>query len=956
MSSDFRILGELQVLLDGRPSELGSRRQRRLLACLILRSGQSISTERLLDDLWPEEAPQTARHALHVYVSRLRTALGSERDRLQSDGIGYRLRLSAEDLDAARFERLVADGRAALAAGDPDAAQATLQGALELWRGPALGEFADEPFAAAEAVRLEQLRLATIEDRVWADLDLGKHAALTEELRELTLEQPFREVRWEQYMVALYRSGRQAEALHAYGEARLRLADELGIEPGPALQRAEQQILAQDPGLLASPRLRSAPASDSLPLQRTTFIGRERALAEAGTLLGRCRLLTLTGAPGSGKTRLAIRLATDHAGRYRDGTCFVPLAATTDPRRLEADVAQALGRPRAAPGSPSVQLHEWLHDRELLLVLDNFEQLLEAAPTVGSLLDAAPRLTILVTSRVPLLVTGEQEYHVKPLDLPPIDERVESEELGLYDAVSLLVARARAIDPEFEVTPANRVAVAHITHRLDGLPLAIELAAVRLRSLPPQGLLERLERRLPLLASNSPDAVQRHQTLRGAIAWSYDLLPPEEQRLFRRLGIFRDGFSIDAASAIAELTAAGACDGVEALLAKSLLVRPADVGEARFTMLETIREFALETLDHEGERDEVMLRHVRYYADLAEGLEPELTGEAHDDAMARISRELGNIRAALRVTDGSAALEPAVRLAASIWRFWQRSGRLSEGREWLERLLASGAIADGVRAKALVAAAGLAYWQADLVAATGGYRDALALYRVMGDRTEAAAVLCALSMTATWSGDPRMGTTLATQARGAFEALADRGGTGEALMAEGFARWQLHDYAGAQPLWSAALDIARQLGNEPLAVTQLAGLAGIEFHLGHQSEAQRLARQALSEACRLQNVALSAWLLDFIAAFAATDSPAAAVRLAGAAEASRQLAGGGMRIEDLHIPSARETAATMLEDHELEVAWELGRTWSLDQAIIAAQELQRDPQRSTPQTEPESKP
>jgi len=952
MATEYGILGELQVTQDGAPRDLGPLLQRSLLARLLIRANQPIPTERLMEELWPDEVPDTARHRLHVHISRLRSVLGDERERLTSEPSGYRLRVEPDALDASRFELLAADGRGELADGDPTAADGHFREALALWRGPALVEFADEPFASSEAARLDQLRLAALEDRFNAELALGLHGQLIEELQTLTLEQPYREVFWEQLMLALYRAGRQADALHAYGEVRTRLADELGIEPGTALKRMEQRVLAHDPTLaLEAPVAASAPVApvetpSNLPFQRTTFIGRERELAVAGQLLAASRLLTLTGAPGAGKTRMALRLASDHGHRYPDGTFFVPLASVSDPRQLEPAIAAALEAADAyddadtgdaAAGRRS--LSDRLAGRRLLLVLDNLEQVAGAAGPINRLLDGPPELSVLATSRAPLGVTGEQELMVLPMQMPPADAPADPSTIRAYDAVALLVARARAADPHFEVTPENAAAIAGITIRLDGLPLAIELGAGRLRAFTPQGLLDRLERRLPLLTSGTSDTTGRHHTLRGAIAWSYELLAADEQRLFRRLGPFVAGFTADAAAAVADQPLEATWTGIESLLAQSLLHRPVDVGEARFAMLQTLREFAVEQLELTGELEATLSRHAGYYLGLAERSQEGPSGDRANEAITILSPELEEIGAALRRCTQGGDRELGLRLAAATWRVWQAAGRITEGREWLIRLLDPPGPDATVRADALVALAGLDYWQADFRAAKEAYEEAMELYRTAGDRSGEAEVLSGMAMTATWDGEPAEGARLAAEARILFESLGARAQVGETLMAEGFALFQDQEYTAARPLWEAALAISRELGEDTLAVTQLAAVACIEYQAGAPDEATRIALDCLAQACGLDNVGLCVWMLDFVAAFTVADRPAMAVRVAGAADALRTASGGGMPIEDLHIEPARAAAERLLDPAELEQAWAEGRALSLQEAIDAARSL-----------------
>jgi predicted ATPase/DNA-binding SARP family transcriptional activator len=955
MAAEFGILGELQVTQDGVPYDLGPLRQRSLLARLLVQADRPVSSERLLEELWPDEQPEAARHRLHVHVSRLRAALGDERKRLVNDATGYRLRIEPGSLDAARFEALAAEGQGRLAAGDPAAAAGRLRSALGLWRGPALVEFADEPFARSEAARLDQLRLATCEDTFNAELALGLHDQLIEELRRLTLEQPYRETFWEQLMLALFRAGRQADALRTFGEARMRLVGDLGIEPGPSLRLMEQRILAHDqalaldlPAATTVPRRPAGPPGN-LPLQRTAFIGRERELAAAGELLAGSRLLTVTGAPGAGKTRLALQLAREHGRRFPDGTFFVSLASVSDARQLEPAAAAALEAAgvqgvadSAVAGERRTSLGDRLAGRRMLLVLDNLEQIAGAAAPIDDLLEAAPEVTVLATSRAPLGVPGEQEFPVPPMRVPPADARAEPATIGTYDAVALLAARARAADPRFEITTENASALAGITIRLDGLPLAIELGAGRLRAFTPQGLLDRLERRLALLTSGSGGDDGRHHTLRGAIAWSYGLLAAEEQRLFRRLGAFVAAFTAAAAAAVTEQPLDETWMGIESLLTQSLLYRPVDVGEARFAMLPTLREFALEQLELAGELETTLDRHAGHYLGLAEQSKGSPSGDRASEAMAVLLPELEEIAVALRRCAGGGDQELGLRLATATWRVWPAAGRLVEGREWLTRLLDGPRPDASVRADALVALAGLDYWQADFPAAMAAYEQALELYRTRGDRAAEAEVLSGMSMTATWSGNPADGARLAASARTLFESLGHRAQVGETLMAEAFALFQDQEYAASRPLWEAALSVSRDLGADAVAVTQLAAIACIEHQAGDADEATRIALDCLDQACALDNVGLCVWMLDFVAAFTVEDRPAMAVRVAGAADALRTASGGGMPIEDLHIEPARTAAAGLLEPAVLEQAWAEGRAWSLPEAIEAAHSLRSE--------------
>ncbi len=938
MDADFRILGKLEVLHDGDPIELGSPRQRALLARLLISRGEAVSADRLLEDLWRGEATESTTHSLHVYVSRLRKVLGS--DRLLRQGVGYQLCVAVHELDALRFEQLAAEGRAALARHDAEAAHSQLAEALSMWRGSALSEFADEEFARDEIVRLDQLRLATLEQRMWADLELGHHGHVVEELQGLVTRHPFRETLWEQLMLALYGAGRQGEALRTYQEARSILAGELGIEPGPALRLLEDRILAQDPSLVQTPKSVLEAGTSTLPLQRTSFIGREEELEQGAILLDESRLLTLTGPPGSGKTRLALRLAADHAQRFPDGAFFVPLAAISDPNMVDGAIARVLGL-RQVPGETAVDgIKAFFRDRCALLVLDNFEQLRPAALLVGQLLDAAPKLTIMVTSRAPLRISGEQEFPIPPLDVPPSDHVSDLGQLRSHDAVALFVARARAADPHFELTPENARAVAEITARLDGLPLAIELAAGRIKLLPPRDLLRPLERGLTVLVGGPADTSDRHRTMRNAVAWSYELLGPEEQALFRRLGVFVGGFTLDAATAVHDASDAVTLAAVDVLLSGSLLYRPVAPGRARFAMLEVIREFALEQQVDAGEAKDAAGRHAGYFCGLAESIEPQLSRDPGGTGSQRLSAEIDNLRAALRYTLEAGETDLGLNLASCLWRYWQSGDHLIEGRDWLDHLLGHPDASRESRAKGLTARAGLAYWQADYDGAMADYAEALDLYRLIGDRPNEAETLVSMSMTANWTEDTEAAEQLADRALSLFEDLGSRDGVGKILATQGFSLFRRNQIAAAQQQYEASLAIAREVGDQHMASTLLLGIAVFTFHQGMRSEGLRILLDAVDGTADMHNNHLTVWMLDFVAAMTASAAPEAAVRLSGAADAHRREAGGGMLPESLGLEDAESVAARMLTPAEMEHARSLGRAMSLDEAIGQARQLE----------------
>jgi predicted ATPase/DNA-binding SARP family transcriptional activator len=656
---EFSILGPLEVRADGRAVALGGVKPRAVLAALLLRANEPVTAERLALALWGEDAPASAGKTVQVHVSRLRHALG-EPQLLTTTPAGYILRVQPGELDVERFDELAGRGRKALDAGDAERAAVVLREALALWRGPALADLASEPFAAAEIARLEESRLAAIELRVQADLEAGRHAELASELQQLTREHPWRERLHAQLMLALYRNGRQAEALDAYARARTVLVEELGIEPGPELAELQQKVLAQDPCL--TPFLR---APSSLPAPPNRMIGREEELETVAERLDDVRLLTLTGPGGVGKTRLALETARTVEGRFADGATFVPLAPLRRAEDVASAVVSALGAVVLSGESAEDAIVRFLTPKQLLLIFDNFEHVLAAVPLVARVVEACPRVTVLATSREPLGLHAEHRHAVPTL--------------ADAGAAGLFVERARAHDPGFDEDGA----VPEICRRLDGLPLAIELAAARCALLSAREIAERLDE---ALAAGARDAPERQRTLRATIDWSHALLDEEERVAFARFAVFAGGATIRAAEAV---TGAG-LDVLERLVAKSLLVRRSFGGRTRLFMLETVRVYAAERLAEAADAAALRERHYRHYLALVrEHADNRVLSRADSAAhIALLDAEIDNVRAALWWALGSAEAGPALALTAALDRYWLRRSRYAEAIGWIDRVLA----------------------------------------------------------------------------------------------------------------------------------------------------------------------------------------------------------------------------------------------------------------------------
>jgi predicted ATPase/DNA-binding SARP family transcriptional activator len=717
------LLGELEVLDDdGREVLVAGAKLRSLLAVLALHVGRVVPADQLVDALWGEDPPAAVRNGLQGLVSKLRRTLGSPAIVATRAG-GYALDLPADAIDVQRFEGLSTAGRAAAADGDHERAVTLLTEADSLWRGDALADFLYEDFASPAAARLSELRLAALEERLDLELRLGRHVGAVVHLEALVATHPLRERLRGLLMLALYRTGRQADALRIFQEGRLLLGEELGLEPGHELRGLEAAILAQDASLDVAAVARPATVSRStgrsvIPESLTPLVGRDTELRDLRRVLADHRLVTLVGPGGVGKTRLALEVARAESAELELGGCLVELAPIGEPAGVRGAIAAALDLPDPR------RMAEVIGDRQLLLVLDNCEHVITAAAEVAEdLLRRCPRLRLIATSREGLRVGGETIWAVPPL--------------GPADAVRLFVDRAEAVGAPVDRTDDALAVISDICIRLDGLPLAIELAAARTRAFSIHQLSARLSDRFRLLTGGSRTALPRQQTLRAVVDWSYELLFEDEQRTFERLSVFPGGCDLATAEAVCadeSLAALDLDDLIRALVEKSLVLAVPRGDTLRFIQLQTLAQYGREKLAERGDAETLRNGMAAHYGRLCAESAEAFTGDIQRAWLTAMDQERDNIRAALEWAVDTDDAETALTIAGGAgWTHWL-AGTVVEGRRWLDA-------AFGCRGETSAAARGLALTGRGLIEFLDGspgrsdadLEEALAIFDSLGD-------------------------------------------------------------------------------------------------------------------------------------------------------------------------------------------------------------------------------
>jgi predicted ATPase/DNA-binding SARP family transcriptional activator len=874
---EVRLLGPFEVVVAGSPVDVPGAKRQALVACLALRPGRVVPTDTLVEALWGSDLPSAPRNAVQHHVTRLRRALGPDTIRLAADGYA----LEGAVVDAMEFEELLAAARGALRAGDARGAADTIADALALWRGPALLGLPQSLWATAEAGRLDSLRLDALEERFEAALALGEHAHLVPAIRAALEESPFRERLWGQLMLALYRSGRQADALDVFQEARQMLLEELALEPGPELRRLQEAILAHDPAIAPVP---VAPQRrGNVPASSTSFIDREAELTQVVELLRADRLVTLTGPPGVGKSRLALEAARSVESELRDGAWYVDLARAASSADVVRLVAQSLDVRGADPLARTVAR---LRETDAMLVFDSCEHVIEeTARVVEAVLRGCPGVRVLATSREALHVPGEVRLMVQPLAVPDLGS---SDTVGV-PAVELFTARARAARPGFQLTDEDAWLAAEISRLVDGLPLAIELAAARVNVLGLAEILSLVTRRLELLR-DQPATDAGRAALATLVEWSYDLLHADEKTLLHHVAVHRGG------APLAALVEAGAGHGLDemtvvellgTLVDKSIVTVSFPSAAARYDLLDTVRDYALERLATGSGLVNARKAHAEYFATLADAAHGALRGPEWRAWLGRLELERDNLWAALTYAHEASDAGIAGRLGTLAWYF-TLAERVSEGRRFVELTLATAS--DDARAPLrLELEAFLCFFateELDLAAAIEVGERALVANEPRPPQS--ALVEATLSLALAESGDGERAAVLAEQAHARLQATGDDWGIAvtsllwgqvaalagdvsrvaamaadahrhagaagfdafqvPALLLEAWVAERRRDESAAAEAYQRAFALAGDAGFADHAAFALAGLGWTAFASGDLDKAEELERRALAAA------------------------------------------------------------------------------------------------------------
>jgi predicted ATPase/DNA-binding SARP family transcriptional activator len=845
----FGLLGGTQVVGPEGEVPISGALRRRLLTRLLISSNESVRTERLLDDLWGDQIPASAESTLKSHVSLLRRALGG--GRIESQGGGYVIVVAPDELDSRLFETELLQGQELLENGAAVAAAETLGRALDRWRGPALAEVADTDWGRAVAVRLEELKATALDSWLEARLVAGESHQVVSPAEAAVAEFPLREQLWAKLITALYRSGRQADALRSYQRLRQILADELGIDPSPDMVQLERSILLQEGGAVAALGLATDPdrSPSRLPPELTSFVPRPRELADVRAGLADGGVVTLTGPGGTGKTRLAIEVGRQAADDF-ERVWLVELGGITNPAHIVREIALTIGCAERVGVDLADLVVQRLSDGTNLAILDNCEHLLEGAAAVVARLRAqAPQLRILATSRAPLDVQGETVYRVPTMSVPAGPTGIE--EAQGYEAVRLFAERATRQHHGFALTEDNCAQVVRLCARLDGLPLAIELAAARVRTLSLTDIERRLQDRFALLSNGNRTAPARQRTLRALIDWSYDLLGPEERGVLGRMSVFATSFDLAAAEAVAAdrpgTAGSGAAGQIVIALVDQGLLQPDLSGDTgRYRMLDSIREYAFERLDP-GDAQSVRAAHARHFGDLVIEAAPHFAAAGQMEWRGRLEADDENLRLALATLLDHGDPEYLLQVAAAITRYWNCRGSYGDEMALLESALDRPDASEPTRARAeALAAAGFMLFRRG---GTARAQQRLAEALMLGRRFDSARVCADALRSLAWvedrRGEPDAAAKYAEEA--VEEALLSHD---TYLISRAYdvraATRQGTDPAGARADYAEALAYCAAAGDALGRASTLNNLAILELEQGDLDRAREHYRLALT--------------------------------------------------------------------------------------------------------------
>jgi predicted ATPase/DNA-binding SARP family transcriptional activator len=905
-----------------------------LLKLLALQTSRSLHREQVLDALWPHLTPAAAANNLRKNLHYVRAALAQRGISTPVvDVRGDMVVLAPDvwiDIEAFRHRaRTARDSR-----GDPE----LYERALSMYGGDLLPEDVYEDWTEPCREEMCRLRDELLLEVARLHVTAGETGLAEDRLHELLRADPLREEAHRSLMRIYVEAGSRDKALRQYRICRELMERDLGVEPSEETEHLHREILE---GRLRGPTPAAPPTN--LPAPLTSFIGREREMADVQSLLPMTRLLTLTGAGGCGKTRLALEVARGLIEEFPDGVWLVDLAPVADPALVPATVARTLSV-RDEPGQAlSMTLVEHLRQKRLLLVLDNCEHLVTAcAQLAETALRACPGLSTLVTSREPVHVAGELIWVVPPLPAPDPDRPPSLEDLVRYESVQLFVDRARAILPGFAVGIQNGSAIARLCRRLDGIPLAIELAAAQLRTLAVEQIDARLDDGLRLLSSSSRTALPRHQTLQATLDWSHDLISEKEQTLFRRLAVFAGGFALEEAEAVCsgdEIETPEVLGLLTQLVEKSLVVAESAVqGAMRYRMLDTLRRYGWSRLAESGEATTIQRRHADTYLALAEQASEAVYGGVEQTAWwDRLDREYDNMRAALRWSIDGAEHETALPLSAAVYVLWYVRGPASEGLRWLEEALSRGVGASpAARAPALCAAGSLAWWsRGDGERARRLCTESIALYRELKDKQGLAYTLGCLGWIVQSQDDQELATTLATEGLSLYRELGDKWGIGMALVLMAIASQLRGDHEQAAALRDEGLPLLREVGDKEGVAMMLGRSGQLAQRHGDYERATVLCAEGLALFRDIGDKRGAPTCLEALAALAsAQGQPDRAARLFGPAQTVREAGGFALPPAD-RAECERGMAAVRarLGEKAFAAAWAAGREMTLEEAV-----------------------